>query len=124
MSITERQRECLLACARYQLAHGVPPAIRDLCAALDVRSTNCVAGFLDVLRRHGLVVESPHTRRSLTLSERGWSYAAAHDRAIAGHVHDLRLAERLRALTAEQRAALLDLVETMEADNASAGRAA
>ena len=55
MSATPRQHELLAYILRFREERGVSPSVREMCAALGVRSTNAVACLLRALERKGLV---------------------------------------------------------------------
>jgi repressor LexA len=42
----------------FRAEHGFSPTIREMCAALGVKSTNAIACMLDPLSRRGLVVKA------------------------------------------------------------------
>lgn len=64
--MTDRQREVHETMIRYQLAHGLPPTLRELRELLDIDSTNGVRDHLLALEKRGLV------RHHAKGSARGW----------------------------------------------------
>jgi len=57
--LTARQREVLDAIVSMTQDKGVPPTLRELGAALGIRSTNGVTDHLKALRRKGYLKERP-----------------------------------------------------------------
>jgi SOS-response transcriptional repressor LexA len=66
--LTDRQREYTRSIGDFHARHGHGPSLRDLAAALGVRSTNAVNDVLRALRRKGVVTWEPKTARSLRLT--------------------------------------------------------
>ncbi len=62
---TDRQREIHIAMLAYQHLHGMPPALRELCDILGIKSTNGITDHLVALEKRGLV----RHRKGLA---RGW----------------------------------------------------
>lgn len=74
---TNRQLEMLRHIAATTLVRKFPPSIRELCDALDYRSTNGVNDVLRALERKGLLTRQTKTARSLVLTKNGLSWCSA-----------------------------------------------
>ncbi len=58
-----RQKELLTVLRQYLATHGFSPTVREICAALNIGSTNAVSDILRALRKKGLVDwEDGHAR--------------------------------------------------------------
>jgi len=66
-----RRQEYLLAIKLFTDRAGYAPSTRELCALLDLASTNAVAEVLAKLQADGLVERNPAVARSLRLTESG-----------------------------------------------------
>ena len=72
-ALTGRQAEALGLFRRYVAEHGASPSIRELAAALGVRSTNAVSEQLKTLEKKGYLRRAPgvHARAVVLASEPG-----------------------------------------------------
>ncbi|USK56592.1 transcriptional regulator [Cytobacillus solani] len=53
--LSKRQEEVLEAISQYIEKYNYPPAYRELCDILDVKSTSTVSGFLHSLKKKGYI---------------------------------------------------------------------
>lgn len=67
LPLTERQREVLQTIEAFLAAHGWPPTLRELCAALRLTSTNGMAQHVTALERKGYIAREADTARGLRL---------------------------------------------------------
>ncbi len=51
-------------------SYGYPPSVREICSALDIKSTATAYSYLEKLKERGLLEKSPLKKRSLSLSKR------------------------------------------------------
>lgn len=65
--LPKRQREVLAFIASFLEQQGYPPTIRDIGAALDIKSTNGVNDHLEALVRKGYLLRDSTRSRGLTL---------------------------------------------------------
>lgn len=49
----------------YTEENGFPPSIRDICAALNIKSTATVYSYVDKLKQRGLLANSPMKKRTI-----------------------------------------------------------
>lgn len=70
---TDRQLEILELIAHSIEDDGIPPTIREVMAALEIRSTNSVADhFRAMVRKGHLERTGVNVARGLRITERGW----------------------------------------------------
>lgn len=69
--VRDRQMQVLRAVQDYTDQHGRPPAIRDLCGILGLRSTSTVSAHLRTLEHHGLLQAHPLSPRRCVLTAEG-----------------------------------------------------
>jgi SOS-response transcriptional repressor LexA len=53
--VTPRQREVLDFIRSHYREQGIPPSLREICAAMNIASPNGVMTHVRVLRKHGLL---------------------------------------------------------------------
>lgn len=66
-SMTERQAQILRFIRSFQIDHGYPPTIRDICEAFEIRSPNGVMCHLRALERKGRIVRDEKVSRGIRL---------------------------------------------------------
>ena len=66
-----RQRQLLRFILVFREEHGFSPTIREMCAALGVKSTNAIACLLHPLARNGLIVPAGRSTGGLFGSSAG-----------------------------------------------------
>ena len=54
---------------RDRIDDGLPPSVREICAALDIKSTSTAHKYLGELQEHGLIEKSSHLNRAITLPD-------------------------------------------------------
>ncbi len=52
---------------RDRIDDGLPPSVREICAALDIKSTSTAHKYLGELQERGLIEKSSHLNRAITL---------------------------------------------------------
>lgn len=61
-ALTVRQHQIFLFILTHLECHGWPPTIREIAAAVGIRSPHGVVGHLDALQRNGLIQKGPGAR--------------------------------------------------------------
>ena len=59
----------ILEYIRDRLEDGLPPSVREICAALDIKSTSTAHKYLGELQERGLIEKSSHLNRAITLPD-------------------------------------------------------
>lgn len=95
---------------------GLLPSLRDLVDETGL-GRGTVDKWLTEMTRMGLVVRASERSQARVPSAAGWSLVAKLEPSLIA----LPLARRIAALTEEQRAALLDLVDLMESETRERG---
>ena len=54
---------------RDRIDDGLPPSVREICAALDIKSTSTAHKYLGELQERGLIEKSSHLNRAITLQD-------------------------------------------------------
>ena len=57
----------ILEYIRDRIDDGLPPSVREICAALDIKSTSTAHKYLGELRDRGLIEQGNHLNRAITL---------------------------------------------------------
>ena len=57
----------ILEYIRDRIDDGLPPSVREICAALDIKSTSTAHKYLGELRDRGLIEKGNHLNRAITL---------------------------------------------------------
>lgn len=70
--LTERQQQVLGFILRHIAEHRYPPTVREIGAALDIRSTNGVSDHLKALERKGYLGREGMKSRALTPTPAAW----------------------------------------------------
>ncbi len=65
--ITAKQQEILEYIKSQQLLHGYPPAVREICDAVNLRSTSSVHAHLETLERNGYIRRDPTKPRAIEI---------------------------------------------------------
>lgn len=68
--LTPRQRSVLGFLESHQAAHGLPPTVREICAACRIPSTRSVSDDLKALERAGRIRRRGHRSRGIELTAR------------------------------------------------------
>lgn len=69
---TPRQRQILWTIYQHQLAHGVPPTMRELMAVFGMSSPNGVMAHLTALERKGYLTMTEMRSRGIRLTGVSW----------------------------------------------------
>ena len=54
---------------RERIDQGLPPSVREICAALEIKSTSTAHKYLKELQEHGLIEKGDRMNRAITLPE-------------------------------------------------------
>lgn len=65
--ITKKQEEILGYIKEQILEKGYPPAVRDICAAVDLKSTSSVHAHLETLEKNGYIRRDPTKPRAIEI---------------------------------------------------------
>ncbi len=65
--ITKKQEEILKYIKEQILDKGYPPAVRDICAAVDLKSTSSVHAHLETLEKNGYIRRDPTKPRAIEI---------------------------------------------------------
>ena len=65
--ITAKQQEILEYIKAQQLSRGYPPAVREICDAVNLRSTSSVHAHLETLERNGYIRRDPTKPRAIEI---------------------------------------------------------
>ncbi len=65
--ITGKQQEILDYIKHEILTRGFPPSVREICAAVHLKSTSCVHAHLDTLERNGYIRRDPTKPRAIEI---------------------------------------------------------
>ena len=63
--LTNRQVEVVNATNSFEMQHGYPPSLRELCTALGILSTNGIAVHLKALKRKGIIAWDERKSRTI-----------------------------------------------------------
>jgi len=69
-NLTPRQRQILEYIQEYVATYGYPPSVREICAAVGLKSTSTVHGHLSRLENKGYLRRDPTKPRALELADR------------------------------------------------------
>ncbi len=59
----------ILEYIRERIDEGFPPSVREICAALGIKSTSTAHKYLGELQEHGLIEKGNHMNRAITLPD-------------------------------------------------------
>lgn len=79
---TTRQRDILIFIREQMDQTGYPPTIREICTAMDIKSTNGVNDHLKALERKGLISRESGKSRAMLLTELGWETTAPFVKSV------------------------------------------
>ena len=65
--ISDKQRQILEYIKSEILAKGYPPAVRDICQAVDLKSTSSVHAHLETLEKNGYIRRDPTKPRAIEI---------------------------------------------------------
>ncbi len=66
---TDKQKEVYEFLKQYTESRGYPPSVREICEAVDLKSTSTVHGHLKRLEKKGLIKRDPTKPRALEIAE-------------------------------------------------------
>ena len=67
----ERQNKILNYMKEEIREKGYPPTVREICLALNIKSTSTVHGYLKKLEKHGHIEKRDNSARSIILKNEG-----------------------------------------------------
>ena len=67
--ITEKQKEILEFIKETILSKGYPPAVREICEAVHLKSTSSVHSHLETLERNGYIRRDPTKPRTIEIRD-------------------------------------------------------
>lgn len=67
--ISNKQREILEYIKEEILNHGYPPAVREICEAVDLKSTSSVHAHLETLEKNGYIRRDPTKPRAIEICD-------------------------------------------------------
>ena len=65
--ISEKQREILEYIKQEILQRGYPPAVREICEAVNLKSTSSVHSHLETLEKNGFIRRDPTKPRAIEI---------------------------------------------------------
>ncbi len=65
--ISNKQREILEFIKKEQLAKGYPPTVRELCEAVNLKSTSSIHSHLETLEKNGYIRRDPSKPRAIEI---------------------------------------------------------
>lgn len=69
MAISAKQQRVLDYIRTFTRQHGYPPAVRDICQGLDLKSTSTAHGYLERLEKQGYIRRDPSKTRAIELMD-------------------------------------------------------
>ena len=69
MAISAKQQRVLEYIRSFTREHGYPPAVRDICQGLGLKSTSTAHGYLERLEKNGFIRRDPSKTRAIELIE-------------------------------------------------------
>lgn len=63
--LTEKQQQILDFVNKQVEEKGYPPSVREICSAVGFKSTSTVHGYLEKLRKNGLIAKDPTKPRAI-----------------------------------------------------------
>ena len=73
--ISAKQREILEYIKESILNHGYPPAVREICDAVHLRSTSSVHSHLETLEKNGYIRRDPTKPRAIEIIDDSFNLA-------------------------------------------------
>ncbi len=67
--ITKKQSEILECLKNHILSKGYPPTVREICEAVDLRSTSSVHAHLETLEKNGYITRDPTKPRAIEIND-------------------------------------------------------
>ena len=74
--LSKKQQEILDYVVAQQAVKGYPPSVREICAAVNLRSTSTVHGHLERLERKGFIRRDPTKPRAIEILEKSFEQAS------------------------------------------------
>ncbi len=72
--LEEREQKILKFMKKHQKEYGYPPTVREICAAMDIKSTSTVHRDLESLENKGFIKKDPSKPRALMFAHRDGSF--------------------------------------------------
>lgn len=73
--ITDKQREILEYIKKVTLKRGYPPAVREICEAVKLKSTSSVHSHLETLEKNGYIRRDPTKPRAIEIMDENFNLA-------------------------------------------------
>lgn len=73
--ITDKQREILEYIKNMTLQRGYPPAVREICEAVQLKSTSSVHSHLETLEKNGYIRRDPTKPRAIEIIDDTFNFA-------------------------------------------------
>jgi len=71
--ISDKQREILEYIKKEILSRGYPPAVREICEAVDLKSTSSVHSHLETLEKNGYIRRDPTKPRAIEIIDENFN---------------------------------------------------
>ncbi len=71
--ITQKQQEILEYLKKEIISRGYPPSVREICEAVDLRSTSSVHSHLETLERNGYIRRDPAKPRAIEIVDNNFN---------------------------------------------------
>ena len=75
--LSDKQQQILEFIKRRILDKGYPPAVREICEAVNLRSTSSVHSHLETLERKGYIHRDPTKPRAIEITDDDFIWLAA-----------------------------------------------
>ncbi len=72
-NISKKQQEILDYIKEQTLSRGFPPSVRDICAAVNLKSTSSVHSHLETLEKNGYIRRDPTKPRAIEVCDDGFN---------------------------------------------------
>ena len=76
--LSDKQQQILEFIKRRILDKGYPPAVREICEAVNLRSTSSVHSHLETLERKGYIHRDPTKPRAIEITDDDFNLALAY----------------------------------------------
>ena len=103
MKKTEQRQKKILEFMKCEIAtNGYPPTVREICKALDIKSTSTVHKDLSILAEQGFIKKDPSKTRALVVVDdnnslgnktKEFIYAPPHNTSVSSHEFKSEIAE-------------------------------
>ena len=112
--ITEKQSQILEYIKSEILNKGYPPSVRDICQAVNLKSTSSVHSHLETLEKNGYIRRDPTKPRTIEIIDDNFIKIEVND-INSDIVIEINNAKYLKNI--EKKEALIDLISSYQMDN-------